>query len=237
MTDPLKPLKPLGRKAYGSIGHIHGSRLGPGDHHVHEGQTLICTTKAPKGKTVWVQTKLDGSCVSAALLPSGELVALGRSGYLARSSSYEMHHLWADWVDEWEDMFRSVLRPGERIVGEWLALAHGTRYDLTDREPFVAFDIMTDAARLTIDQMEDRLWGNEDDGCKSTFEMPDRLMFCGPCPPSAAMAQLDAYGAEYPEGVVYRCEGPKGVEFLAKWVRPDKVDGCLLDQEIWNWRP
>jgi hypothetical protein len=233
-------LKPLGRKAYGSIGHIHGSRLGPGDHSVHEGQSAYCTTAAPKDKTVWVQTKLDGSCVSAALLPSGELVALGRAGYLATSSKYEMHHMWARWVKANEARFREVLRTGERIVGEWLAQAHGTCYKLDGRDPFVAFDIMVDDKRMCLTSMEDRLYGNEEDGFLQGFEMPDRLLGSGPCHPVTAMESLDSYGADEPEGVVYRVEGTKNgmpvVDFLAKWVRPDKVDGKYLNGDpVWNW--
>ena len=38
--------KPLGMKAYGSIGHLPESRRGPGDHQIHEGQARICTEKA-----------------------------------------------------------------------------------------------------------------------------------------------------------------------------------------------
>ena len=37
--------KPLGRKAYGSIGHLPNSRLGPGDHAVPEGIARICTER------------------------------------------------------------------------------------------------------------------------------------------------------------------------------------------------
>lgn len=33
----MKPVKPIGRKNYGSIGHILESRLGEGDHHVAKG--------------------------------------------------------------------------------------------------------------------------------------------------------------------------------------------------------
>lgn len=40
MTTQL-PTKPLGHKAYGSIPHLPTSRLGPGDHHVTEGQARI----------------------------------------------------------------------------------------------------------------------------------------------------------------------------------------------------
>lgn len=221
------PEKPLGRKAYGSIGHIHGSRLGPGDHHVHEGQSAYCTTKAPKDKKVWVQTKLDGSCVSAALLDTGELVALGRAGYLARTSNYAMHHMWADWVDRYAEDFRHVLQPGERIVGEWLAQAHGTRYELNGRDPFVAFDIFHAEKRLPFKTFRDRTFDR--------FVLPDTMI--GPSDPVEAMNRLYAYGADQPEGVVYRVESAKGVDFLAKWVRPDKVDGGLLDQNIWNWLP
>ena len=55
--------KTLGRKAYGSIGHLPNSRVGPKDHHVHEGQARICTVKArDKHDRVIVQEKLDGSC-------------------------------------------------------------------------------------------------------------------------------------------------------------------------------
>jgi hypothetical protein len=34
-------LKPLGRKSYGSIPHLPGSRLGPGDYCISEGQAPI----------------------------------------------------------------------------------------------------------------------------------------------------------------------------------------------------
>jgi hypothetical protein len=227
------PAKPLGRKAYGSIGHVHGSRLGPGDHHVHEGQSAMCTTKAPRDKTVWVQTKLDGSCVAAALLDDGQLVALGRAGYLAETSTYEMHHMWARWVRANEDRFRQVLNPGERLVGEWLAQAHGTLYDLTHREPFVAFDVMTGDKRLTVADFYEGMIIDRDGSY--VFQCPDVLL--GPMTPEKAMEQLHSYGADQPEGVVYRVEGRKGVDFLAKWVRPDKTDGKYLmgDEPVWNW--
>lgn len=230
-----KPVKPLGRPAYGSIPHILKSRLGPGDHTIDPGQSMMCTDQPKKGWTIWVQTKYDGTCVSAACLESGEIVALGRAGYPARSSGYEMHHLWADWVEANDERFRIILKPGERAVGEWLAQAHGTKYELGYREPFVLFDIMTEAERMTYANMMLRN--------RYVFMMPDT--FIGPAEPTWAMAQLDHYGAEEPEGIMYRAEqatknGPK-VQFLAKWVQPNKVDGKYLEnsghEPVWNWRP
>ena len=41
------PIKPLGRKAYGSIPHLPGSRRGPGDWGLSDAQARICLTKAP----------------------------------------------------------------------------------------------------------------------------------------------------------------------------------------------
>jgi hypothetical protein len=44
------------------------------------------------------------------------------------------------------------------------------------------------------------------------------------------------------EGVIYRVERKGKVDFLAKYVRPDKVDGCYLPElsdgvPVWNWTP
>jgi hypothetical protein len=81
-------MKPLGHKSYGSIGHLHGSRIGPGDHMVHEGQSKIATKKLrDKHDTVIVQEKLDGSNVSIARI-DGVITPLQRKGYLAISSPY-----------------------------------------------------------------------------------------------------------------------------------------------------
>ena len=38
-----KPVKPLGRPTYGSIPHLIGSRRGPADSGVNDGQQRICT--------------------------------------------------------------------------------------------------------------------------------------------------------------------------------------------------
>ncbi|MEW6276861.1 MAG: hypothetical protein AB1556_17345 [Bacillota bacterium] len=70
-------------------------------------------------------------------LVNGGIIPLVRAGYVAWSSPFEQHRLWADWVLRNEERFRNVLKEGERLVGEWLAQAHGTRYALP-HEPFTA---------------------------------------------------------------------------------------------------
>ena len=73
--------KPLGSKNYGHIPHLPGSRMGPGDHKCHEGQTRIATAKVrDKNDEIFVQEKLDGSNVGVARI-GDVLHALGRSGY------------------------------------------------------------------------------------------------------------------------------------------------------------
>jgi hypothetical protein len=234
--------RPLGQKAYGHIPHLPGSRMGAGDHHCHEGQHRICCIQVrDKHDRITVQEKVDGSCVSVTVL-DGQVIALGRSGYTAQSSPYEQHQLFAYWVRLNADRFRGVIGEGERIVGEWLAQAHGTRYELP-HEPFVAFDIFERAGkkpgrRLTVAEFSGRVM--------STFVRP-RMIFSGH--ESVAIEDVLPYlatsghGAIDPvEGAVWRVERNGEVDFLAKWVRPTKVDGCYLPDKsnqpiVWNWRP
>lgn len=230
----IKQPKPLGRKNYGSIGHLPNSRIGPGDHHVHAGQGLICTQKVrDRHDRVIVTEKLDGSNVGVVLL-GGQIIALGRSGYLAETSKFEMHQLFADWVRQNEGRFRSLLGEGERCVGEWLAQAHGTRYNLP-HEPFVIFDIMRGSDRLP--------WGEVVGRC-TDFILPHEI-HTGAISVEDAMAKLGQgfHGAiDEVEGAVWRVERNGEFDFMAKFVRPDKQDGKYLPEismqpEIWNWRP
>ena len=230
--------KPLGRKAYGSIGHLPNSRLGPRDRCITEGQARIATVKArDKHDTIIVQEKLDGSCVAVGLL-EGIIYPIGRAGWPAQSSPYEQHQLFACWVWEHEDRFRRVLKEGERLVGEWLAQAHGTIYNLAGslHEPFGAFDIMAEAERLPYDRFIDRVGG--------IFNLPHCLHAGQPLSVDEAMDlhRKKSWPCDEPEGVVYRVERKGKVDYLCKWVRPDKTDGKFLPEisgqkAIWNWRP
>jgi hypothetical protein len=229
-------MKPLGIKNYGSIGHLPNSRIGPGDHHVHAGQAVICTEKTrDKHDIVIVTEKLDGSNVGVARI-GDKILALGRAGYLAQTSKFEQHQLFADWVRKNEARFLEVLVDGERMVGEWLALAHGTRYQL-NHEPLVVFDLMRGHQRAPWNELSARLCGK--------FVLP-RLISIGP--PISVESVLDClepsgHGAIDPvEGAVWRVERRGEFEFMAKYVRPEKVDGCYLtavsgQPDVWNWRP
>jgi hypothetical protein len=240
-----QPVRPLGMKAYGSIPHLPGSRRGPGDRGVTESQAAMCTERSrDRYDRVWVQVKLDGSNCSAALL-DGTLVALTRKGNLAETSPFVQHKRWAAYVAAHKNDFLKVLGPGEWVSGEWLALAHGTRYDLKGRSPFVAFDIWKEGRhrgravrRLTMQEMLDR-------GLHYYLGMPPVVHVGGPLGIAEAMRRVDMrlYGElEAPEGAVWRVErterGVTDVDLLAKYVRPGKVDGSYLHGEpVWNWRP
>lgn len=239
-------MKPLGQKSYGSIPHLPGSRLGPGDHHCSPGQARICTGPRVKGERpdrrdrIIAQEKLDGSCCAVAKLRDGQVVALGRAGYLATTSKYEQHHLFAEWVRRNYMLFDELLKPGERFVGEWLAQAHGTRYQLT-HEPYVIFDLMVETTRAPWSEVHDRL-------SSVPLVMP-RTLHNSQASPLSIEEAMDlvqmgsaVHGAiDQIEGVVWRVERDDVVDFLAKYVRPDKVDGCYLPEvtgkdPIWNWR-
>ncbi len=237
--------KPLNGKNYGSISHLPNSRLGPGEHCITGGQVKILTIKArDKHDRIIVQEKLDGSNVGVLKLDD-KLIPLTRAGYVANTSPYKQHHMFFDWVFEYEDVFMGALLNGERICGEWLALAHGTRYCLVGREPFAAFDIIKqDGTRLPYDEFVERT--------QYWIHSPKLISDGPPIKVEEALKILGEYGhygaIDPAEGLVYRVERfhPKQnitkVDFLAKYVRPGKVDGCYLPfisgkEEIYNWAP
>lgn len=236
--------KPLGGKAYGSIAHLPGSRLGPGENHVTEHQAAVLTERTrSKLDTVIVTEKLDGSCTAVAKLNNGSIVALGRAGHLAATSPYEQHQLFAAWVDERRSLFATILQPGERLVGEWLAQVHGTRYALPDDEhrPWYVFDLMRGAERATQAELRERIDG-------SHICIP-RMIGLGPALAiDEGMRRCAEWSMAHPddgdEGLVYRLEtsknaGSRYVAYLAKYVRPDKEDGKYLygADPLWNWHP
>jgi hypothetical protein len=230
--------KPLKGKAYGHIAHLPGSRIGPGDHHCHPGQARICTEqKRDRHDRILISEKLDGSCVAVARI-DGYIHPLTRAGYLATTSPWPMHHWFDTWAKANIERFLAVLGDGERLCGEWLAQAHGTRYALT-HEPFVAFDLICGTTRMPYDEFQRTVTRGE-------FTIP-RLLHDGD--PFSIEAMLDilepsGHGALDPvEGAVWRVERQGKVDFLAKYVRPDKEDGMYLNREghpcadVWNWTP
>jgi len=213
--------KPLGIKAYGSIPHLPSSRLGTGDHHCHEGQARIATEKTrDKHDYVIVQEKLDGSNVAVTKV-DGKILALTRSGYLANTSKYEQHHKFVEWVEDNYYRFYELLMPGERVCGEWLLQAHGTRYALP-HEPFVAFDLIYNQRRLDFAGFEYRMLFLD-------FMLP-KVLHRGKSSFSIENAieaiKTSGHGAIDPvEGAVWRIERKGEIDFLVKYVRPDKEDG------------
>jgi hypothetical protein len=230
------PSKPLGHKSYGTIAHLPGSRQGRDDVGINPGHGRICMEKArDKHDRIIVLEKLDGTNVSVANI-DGAIIPLIRAGYPAVSSKWEHHRLFAAWAHERLDLF-SWLKPGERLCGEWLAQAHGTRYVLT-HEPFVAFDIMRN-------RHERAPWSEVAERCITLptahvlhegdpLSIPDAL---------ALLGEHGHHGAIDPvEGAVWRVERMGVVDLLAKYVRHEKVDGKYLPEisggePVWNWRP
>lgn len=227
-------MKPLGHKAYGSIPHLPGSRLGPGDHHCSPGQAKIACEKArDKHDLIIVQEKLDGSNCAVAKV-EGKILALGRAGYLATTSKYSVHHSFEKYVRHNESRFNHLLNEGERVCGEYLAQAVGTRYNLP-HEPFVPFDLMTKTMRVPYEWFRTRIVANG-------FTPPQLLSIGKPLSIEAALdlITISGHGAtEKVEGAVWRVERKGIVDFLVKYVRHDKEDGKYFPEKtggetIWN---
>lgn len=232
--------KPTNTKSYGSIPHLPGSRMGPGDHKCPEGCLNIVTKTPRKHDIITITEKIDGSCCAVACV-NGDICATTRSGYLATTSPYEQHHMFARWVRENYERFE-FLRNGydnHRIVGEWVAMAHGTVYDLNGREPFVPFDIIDNVKnkRINYEIMKSLITNH-------TGLSTPHLIHTGPMEIQDALKTLGEFGQygakETVEGIVYRVETNGVFNFICKYVRPEKVDGKYLPEisgnpAIWNW--
>lgn len=218
-------MKPLGIKSYGSIGHLPCSRMGPADRSISEGQAKIATEKArDRHDLIIVQEKLDGSNVGVCKI-DGQIIALTRAGYKADTSPYKMHHVFNDWVNDRKQLFDEILDDSERICGEWLYQAHGTIYNL-EHDYFVAFDIFDkNNKRIIYDDFVDRVAGN--------FVIPHLVSYGPPVSVDDALLMLGDYGyhgaQEKIEGAMWRVERKGAVDFLCKYVRPDKIDGKYLN--------
>ncbi len=226
-------MKPLGKKAYGSIPHLPGSRLGIGDYHISEGQARIATEKQrDKHDLIIVQEKLDGSNVAVAKV-EGEILAVTRAGYLATTSQYQQHHFFAKWVEENKSRFE-LLNEKERLSGEWLVMAHGTRYELP-HEPFVPFDLITGTERVIYDEFETRVKQYD-------FTVPFLLHKGGSFSVEDMIKAIckSGHGAlDEVEGAIWRIERKGIVDFLCKYVHHHKQDGKYFAEitgqgEVWN---
>jgi hypothetical protein len=227
-----KAHKPLGQKSYGSIPHLIGSRLGEGDHHASPGQVEIATkTTRDKWDLIIVQEKLDGGNVGIAKI-NGEILALSRAGYLANTSPYKTHHAFALYVERNNKRFEELLKENERLCGEWLLTAVGTKYNLP-HEPFVPFDLMTGMERLPYHDFLPRV-------SRFDFVTPRIIHIGQPITIKDAEKVLNnsTHGAVDPvEGAVWRVERKGVVDFLVKYVRSFKEDGKYLKEDIVNQLP
>lgn len=239
----MKATKPLGHKNYGSIGHLPGSKLGPGDHTINDGMARILTEtgrnkNGSKKYTIIAEEKYDGANVGIARIGS-EIVAIGRAGYPAATSPYEQFYWFSYWVEQRAALFRNLLDDGERLCGEWMAVSHGIRYEIPG-EPFVPFDIMRGHDRALREEFCERVEPLVAHGIASPRRVTatDRgvpvaealAILRSGYHPGGACAQPVGIGQPNigHEGLVYRAERDGQVCFLAKWVRETFEPGALL---------
>jgi len=233
-------MKPLGKKNYGSMPHLLGSKLGKTDRYVHDGQNKILTEKTrDEHDFIIVTEKYDGSNVGIAK-KDGKIIALTRSGYLADTSPYKQHHYFSKWVDKQKDRF-DFIAEGERIVGEWMLQAHGIKYNILG-DPFVAFDYFNAKnERLTYFDMLCAI--------RSSRVMIPNILHAEYKAISLADSisilesePCEVFATENPEGFVYRVERKGKFDFMAKYVMPNHNTGQYIinvdeDNLVWNINP
>ena len=223
--------KPLNRKSYGSIAHLSNSKLNQqADKKIETGQELMLTKKVRDWKDlIIIQEKVDGSNICFAKIDN-KIVALTKAGYEAKTSPYQFHHKIDDWLSDNYFQFHYLLNNDERICGEWMTKVHSLKYNLP-HGPFIAFDI--------IDKNNKRiLYLDFIKRTNSVNITTAGLVHIGqPLDVMRAMKKMSKgyHGClETPEGLVYRVEREGRVDFLAKYVRPGKIDGLYIKDEIEN---
>lgn len=230
--------KPLGMKGYGSTPHLVGSRVGPSDSHVEPSLARIMTERIrDRHDRVIVTEKLDGSCMTVARIGRW-IVPVNRAGYLVTDSPWPMQHVFADYVADRSKLFASILSDGERIAGEWMLQAHGTRHLITDpRDLFVAFSIIGPKGRIPYDDFAER---TDKVGIRRAHVISDGPAF-SQAAVIAALGEFGFHGAlEQPEGAVWVLETRGAFNCIAKHVIAEKIDGKYLGnlsgaENIWNY--
>lgn len=234
-------MKPLINKNYGSIGHLPESRLGPGDHSLSIGQASILTDKTRDYKDlIIVQEKLDGANVGI-LRHEGKLIGLTRKGHRCIDSPMDQFQLFQKFI-YWNEHLFDFIEEGERLVGEWISMAHGTSYKVHNDFPFIAFDILKGDQRELYLNFRSRV------GTKIPIA---HLLHIGSSISVKKIEKLidirhgDTYGyhgaLEPVEGAIWRVERESKVDFLGKYVRQFKEDGKYFNEDhsklIWNCKP
>jgi hypothetical protein len=225
-------------KLYGKIPHLPGSRLGPSDRTADAALAARCAGPGRRGDRVIVSEKLDGSCVAIVREADG-LAAYGRDGLACAASRNDGRRAFAAWLEEraaTSPSWRYALEVGDRLMCEWLALAHGTRYELP-HGPAVAIDgFGAGGARWPLDEVRRR-------AAVMGLPVARVLHDGGALPVREALAHLGEHGhhgaIDRAEGVVYRVERGGRVLGMTKHVRAGKVDGCYLADQtggdhVWN---
>ena len=229
-------VKKVVNKAYDSIGHLSKSRLGEADSHIDAKTEALLTEKLPPiDCLLYIEEKMDGSNC-AVIRKNGEIIPISRSGYRCIDSNFEQHRRFHAYVMKRKEQFEKLL-PDEddRVVGEWLAMAHGTIYPHIT-EPYQVFELLKGGKRIGY---EEKLALFDQCG----FTPVPLLCMSNIAIPIDEALHMAIERNPLAEGVVYRLERydkkmNKWVPHLiAKVVRMDKEDGTYLDEEnpIWLW--
>ena len=219
--------KVLGFKNYGSTPHLLNSRLGKHDKYITQGQHDIIFKKPRKGDLFLVTEKYDGTNAGVARV-NGQLVALTRSGYLAKESEYEHYRIFAEWVQKYNHLFKG-LPEGYRVIGEWMSKRISLLYTIHGEHAlFVAYDgfnasnkrceyISSFSGVLARGIAKGNEALNHDELCFRLFNVPRNQIY-----------------TFKPEGYVVKVFRNGVFDYQAKWVRDDFEAGLFLEDSKVN---
>jgi len=189
-------------KSFATVQHLLGSKMIDAEDKLLGSEQIKWLTQRRRvsADMVIVTEKVDG--MNAAVLRRGNLLhPLIKKGYDCRANPLPWINAFANFVEENDARFLSVLEDGERICGEWMVKTHTLSYKLP-HEPFIAFDIIKDSERMPYLSFRERV-------ASGNFIVAGLVHMGEAIPPNMALQLLqDGYHGVIgePEGVVYRYE-------------------------------
>ena len=135
-------------KSFATVQHLLGSKMIDSEDKLLGSEQIKWLTQRRRvnADMVIVTEKLDG--MNAGVLRRGDFLhPLIKKGYDCRANPLPWINAFANFVEENDSRFLSVLNDGERICGKWMVKTHTLSYKLP-HEPFVAFDIIRGSERM-----------------------------------------------------------------------------------------
>lgn len=223
---------------YDRIPHIPGSSTRKTDLTVEAKVHHRLFENPLPGDLIIVQEKLDGVCVGVRKVSNDWTLCLDRDERPIDSEASKELRIFTKWVQRRNQKFLKLLQIQETAIGEWLALRHGTAYNLR-HAPFVLLEIEKGGSFISYEELKER-------AKEAELPLPQEIMVKQqPVTLNQGLASQRKYNwhrASNREGLVWKLEnnGVRNPKFTCQFRCSSHPRDLYLPQhnyakESWNW--